>query len=150
MSASEALAQLAADYWEGVLQRNPTSATFYGDYRWNDKLPDAGTDGRAAEESALRDVSQRLDAIPRAELSADERVTWDMLRIAAEQGLAALPLRLDEMAVDQMGGPQVWLPELLNWHPLDNAEHVDQLIERYRAFPRYMDQYLEALRDGVR
>jgi len=36
-----------------------------------------------------------------------------MLRRAADEGLAALPLRLDEMAVDQMGGPQVWLPELL-------------------------------------
>ncbi|MFI5270101.1 MAG: DUF885 domain-containing protein, partial [Chloroflexota bacterium] len=28
--------------------------------------------------------------------------------------------------------------------------HADQLIARYHAFPRYMDQYLEDLRDGVR
>lgn len=150
MTASEALAQLAADHWEGILRRNPTTATFFGDYRYNDRLPDAGPQGRAAEEAALRDVQHRLEGIAQTQLTSDERVSWDMLRLAAEQGLAALPLRLDEMAVDQMGGPQVWLPELLNWHPLDSAEHVDQLIARYHAFARYMDQYLDGLRDGVR
>ncbi|MBV8085539.1 MAG: DUF885 domain-containing protein, partial [Chloroflexi bacterium] len=150
MSPSESLAQLAADYWEGVLRRNPTTATFFGDYRWNDRLPDLGPDGRAAEERDLKDVQARLDGISRDGLTADERISWDMLRLTAEQGLAALPLRLDEMAVDQMSGPQVWLPELLNWHPLDSTEHVDQLIARYRAFPAFMSQYLDNLRDGVR
>ena len=150
MTASEALAQLAADYWEGVLRRDPTMATFFGDYRYNDWLPDAGPEGRAAQESALREVLRRLDGIPEGDLQPDERVSRDMLRLAAEQGLAALPFRLDQMAVDQMGGPQVWLPELLNWHPTDTAEHVDQLVARYQAFGRYMDQYLENLRDGVR
>jgi uncharacterized protein (DUF885 family) len=150
MIVSQALAQLATDHWEGVLRRNPTLATFFGDYRYNDRLPDAGPDGRTAEENALRDTLRRLDEIPREDLAADERVSWDMLRLAADQGLAALPFRLDEMAVDQMGGPQVWLPELLNWHPTDTPEHVEQLIARYQAFGRYMDQYLENLRDGVR
>jgi len=65
-------------------------------------------------------------------------------------GLEALRLRLDEIAVDQMDGPQVWLPELLNWHPTDTQEHVDQLIARYRAFPRLLDQYLDNLGDGIR
>ena len=37
MSASEALAQLAEDFWEGVLRRNPTIATFYGDERYHDR-----------------------------------------------------------------------------------------------------------------
>ncbi|HLG71845.1 MAG TPA: DUF885 domain-containing protein [Chloroflexota bacterium] len=150
MSPSESLAQLAADCWEGVLRRHPTDATFFGDYRWNDRLPDVGPEGRAAEESALREIQRRLEDIPRADLTPDERVSWDMLRLAADQGLAALPYRLDEMAVDQMSGPQVWLPELLNWHPTDTPEHVEQLVARYEAFPRYMDQYLENLRDGVR
>jgi uncharacterized protein (DUF885 family) len=150
VSASEVLAQLASDYWEGVLRRHPETATFFGDYRYNDRLQDIGPEGRAEEESALRDVLQRLDAIARDELASDERVSWDMLRLAASQGLAALPFRLDEMAVDQMSGPQVALPELLNWHPADTPEHVDQLVARYHAFGRYMDQYLDNLRDGVR
>jgi uncharacterized protein (DUF885 family) len=54
------------------------------------------------------------------------------------------------LSVDQLAGPQVWLPELLNWHPLDTPEHVEQLIIRYQRFGTYMDQYLGNLRDGIR
>jgi uncharacterized protein (DUF885 family) len=150
MSPSQSLAQLAADYWEGVLQRDPITATFFGDYRWNDRLPDAGPEGRQAQQRALEEVRGRLATIPPDGLSVQDRITWDMLRLTAEVGLAALPLRLDEMAVDQMNGPQVWLPELLNWHPTDTPEHIEQLIARYHAFPKYVDQYLDNLRDGQR
>src|ERR671932_20806 len=151
MSASEALAQLAEDFWEGVLRRNPTLATFYGDERYHDRLPDVGPSGRAEEERALREALERLAAIDQTGLSLEERITADMLRLVAESGLDGLRLRLDEMAVDQMEGPQVWLADLLNWHPVDTREHVDQLIARYQAFgARYMGQYLDNLRDGLR
>ena len=151
MSASEDLARLAHDYWEGVLRRNPVVATFYGDERYNDRLPDVGPDGRAQEERAQRDALARLQTIDHAQLSDEERISWDMLRLMAQMGLDALRLRLDEMGVDQMEGPQVWLPDLLNWQPTDSPEQVEQLIVRFQAFDStYMDQYLDALRDGVR
>jgi prolyl oligopeptidase len=151
VSASEDLARLAHDYWEGVLRRNPVVATFYGDERYNDRLPDVGPDGRAQEERAQRDALARLQTIDQAQLSDEERISWDMLRLMAQMGLDALRLRLDEMGVDQMEGPQVWLPDLLNWQPTDTPEQVEQLIARFQAFDStYMDQYLDALRDGVR
>jgi prolyl oligopeptidase len=151
VSASEDLARLAHDYWEGVLRRNPVVATFYGDERYNDRLPDVGPDGRAQEERAQRDALARLQTIDHAQLSDEERISWDMLRLMAQMGLDALRLRLDEMGVDQMEGPQVWLPDLLNWQPTDTPEQVEQLIVRFQAFDStYMDQYLDALRDGVR
>src|SRR5712691_4083181 len=148
--AAAALAQLADDYWEGVLRRNPTLATFYGDYRYNDRLPDIGPRGRMAEEAELRAVQARLEPLREASLGTEDRITWDMLRLAVQAGLDALRLRLDEMAVDQMYGPQVWLPELVNWHPTDSPEHVQQLIARYRAFGELMSQYLGNLEDGIR
>src|SRR5207245_5712908 len=85
-----------------------------------------------------------------ADFGVEDRITWDMLRLAVQAGLDALRLRLDEMAVDQMDGPQVWLFQLLNWHPRDTPEHIQQLISRYRAFGAYMRDYLDALRDGIR
>src|SRR5919202_5689184 len=151
MSAPEALAPLAEDFWEGVLRRNPTVATFYGDERYHDRLPDVGPSGRADEERELRDALRRLDGIDQGGLSTEEKITADMLRLAAQSGLDALRLRLDEMAVDQMDGPQVWLADLLNWHPTDTREHVGALIARYQAFgATFMWQYLDNLRDGLR
>src|SRR5262245_61016522 len=132
---SEALHQLADEYWEGVLRRNPIAATFFGDYRYNDRLPDIGPLGRAEEERDLRDIGRRLEDIDEQQLDLEDRVSAHMLRLSLQAGLEASRLRLDEMAVDQMDGPQVWLPELLNWHPTDTAERVEQLIARYQAFP---------------
>jgi uncharacterized protein (DUF885 family) len=149
-AASTPLAQLADDYWEGILWRNPTLATFFGDYRYNDRLPDVGPDGRIAEEADLKTVQARLEPLREASLGTQDRITWDMLRLAVQAGLDALRLRLDEMAVDQMDGPQVWLPELVNWHPTDTPEHLQQLITRYRAFGDLMSQYLGNLEDGIR
>jgi uncharacterized protein (DUF885 family) len=148
--ATEALHQLAQDYWEGILRRNPTLATFYSDYRYNDRLPDVGPVGRAEEEADLRAVRARLEPLREAPLGVDDRITWEMLRLAVQAGLDGLRLRLDELAVDQLDGPQVWLPQLPLWHPTDTAEHVQQLIARYRAFGHYMEQYLDNLQDGVR
>ncbi len=145
-----ALAQLADEYWEGVLRRNPTLATFFGDYRYNDRLPDIGPRGRHEEDAELRAVMVRLEPLRDAPLNIEDRITWDMLRLAVQAGLDALRLRLDELAVDQMDGPQVWLPELVNWHPTDTPEHVQQLIARYRAFGELMSQYLGNLEDGIR
>jgi uncharacterized protein (DUF885 family) len=147
---ADVLKQLAHEYWEGILKRNPTLATFFGDYRYNARLPDLGPAGRAEEEAELKKVLKRLEPLRDAPFETDDRITWDMLRLAIQQGLEALRLRLDEMAVDQMEGPQVWLPELLNWHPTDTPEHVEQLIARFRAFDGLMDQYLGNLRDGIR
>jgi uncharacterized protein (DUF885 family) len=142
--------RLADDYWEGVLRRDPTLATFYGDFRYNDRLPDVGPSGRAVERAELEVLVAGLDRLDSSSLDTDDRVTADMLRLSATAGLDAIRFRLDEMAVDQMAGPQVWLPELLNWHPLDTPEHVAQLVARYRAFPTYMADYLRNLGDGVR
>jgi uncharacterized protein (DUF885 family) len=148
--AASALAQLADEYWEGVLRRNPTLATFFGDYRYNDRLPDIGPRGRLEEEADLRAVLVRLEPLRDAPFNTEDRITWDMLRLAVQAGLDAVRLRLDELAVDQMDGPQVWLPELVNWHPTDTPEHVQQLIARYRAFGELMSQYLGNLEDGIR
>ncbi len=143
---------LADQYWQGVMRRNPTLATFFGDFQYNDRLPDVGPAGRAAEQAALEELLRGLDAVAGSPAPPDgeDAITADMLRQAATAGLAAVRLRLDEMAVDQMEGPQVWLPELLNWHPTDTPRHVDELIARYRGFSAYMDAYLQNLADGVR
>ncbi|HEY3060324.1 MAG TPA: DUF885 family protein [Chloroflexota bacterium] len=85
-----------------------------------------------------------------SDLDDEDRITLDMLKLAVGFGLDATRLRFDEMAVDQMAGPQVWLHELLNWHPTDTPEHVEQLIARYRSFGTHMSQYLANLADGMR
>ena len=39
---------LADRFWEAILELNPTTATFYGDDRYADRLEDPGPDGPRA------------------------------------------------------------------------------------------------------
>jgi uncharacterized protein (DUF885 family) len=59
---------LADRFWDGVLERDPITATILGDDRFDDRLPDIGAEGRAADEAAYRAVLAEADAIPVDEL----------------------------------------------------------------------------------
>ena len=49
-----AVNDLADRFWEGILERDPLTATILGDDRYDDRWPDLGPDGRAADEAAFR------------------------------------------------------------------------------------------------
>src|SRR5690606_11401661 len=54
--------------WERGLRENPISATFFGDARYNDRLPDASLAAVAASQEADRAALGKLKAIDRAAL----------------------------------------------------------------------------------
>ena len=81
-----AVNDLADRFWEGVLERDPTWATILGDERYNDRWPDAGADGRAAEERAFRAVLEEARAIGDEGLDPEQLITRDLLVHDGETG----------------------------------------------------------------
>jgi len=146
----ETLARLADAFAEGVLTRHPTTATFVGDRRFDDRLPDLGPDGREAERAALEETRRALDAIDRSVLSGEDVITHHMLELACDFGLASLRHQLYHLSVDQMQGPQVALAMLLNWHTLETEKNARDLLARYRAIPAHLAQHVANLREGTR
>ncbi len=146
MTASAELAKLGDDYWESVLRHAPTFATYLGDFRYNDRLADLSEAGRAERRKDAEGFLARLSKIDRAALGESDRVTADILKLQLEQSLEDEKHKFWQWEVDQMGGPQADFPQLMNFHPL--ADEAG-LTSRFRAFPKYIDQYLENLRAGV-
>jgi uncharacterized protein (DUF885 family) len=147
MTASQDLAKLGEDYWERALWHAPTFATYLGDFRYNDRLADLSETGRATRRKEAEGFLARLAKIDRAALSESERVTADILGLQLEQSLEEERHKFWQWEVDQMGGPQADFPQLMNVHPLTDEAG---LVARFRAFPAYIDQYLDNLRAGVR
>ena len=59
MSRSSTLSpvdELADRFWQGHLERQPMTATYLGDERYDDRLPDPGPVGRARERAANEEV----------------------------------------------------------------------------------------------
>jgi uncharacterized protein (DUF885 family) len=140
---------LADRYWEAYLEQNPTTATVYGDDRWDDRLEDPSPSGRAAAR-ALRDVTLReLAAIPVDGLPVEERITHDMLRVVSQLGNEADDLRMDLVGlVDQINGPQALLPQGIQFQPADTPDRLEKLLARLAAFGPFIDAQLDLLAEA--
>jgi len=141
---------LADRFWEAVLELSPTTATLYGDERYNDRLEDPGPDGRSRTRALMERTAAEATAIDIDGLPTEDRITRDMLKVIAELQLEEDDERLHELrVVDQMGGPQQLLPQLTQFQPADTPERLDAFVARLEAYPAFMAANAEILRDGV-
>ncbi|MDQ6682430.1 MAG: DUF885 domain-containing protein [Chloroflexota bacterium] len=144
-----AVTELADAFWEGVLQRDPVQATILGDDRYDDRLPDIGPEGRAANAAALRDVLGKAQAIAPEELNVESVITRDMLILVAQNHLEALDRKLYQLAVDHIFGIQTLPMQLAQYQAADTPERLAKLIARLEAYPRHIEQHIDVLREGL-
>jgi len=144
-----AVTELADAFWEGVLQRDPVQATILGDDRYDDRLPDIGPDGRAANAAALRDVLGKAQAIGPDGLNVESVITRDMLILVAQNHLEALDRKLYQLAVDHIFGIQTLPMQLAQYQAADSPERLAKLIARLEAYPRHIEQHIDVLREGL-
>jgi len=143
------LAKIGADWWEWTLRSAPTYATYLGDHRFDDRLPEIDAAARASDVREANALLARLKKLDPAALDESDRVSWDIVRLQLEWSIEESDHKFYQWAVDQMMGPQLLLLELLNYHPLDGEKGQRDLVARWRAFPRYVDQYVANLQEGV-
>jgi uncharacterized protein (DUF885 family) len=149
LDPNAAVNDLADRFWDGLLERDPMWATVLGDERFNDRWPDLGPDGRAADEAAYRATLAEAGEIPVDGLDPEQVITRDLMILVCENALAALDQKQYQLAVDHMSGPQVWTAEMAQYQPADTPERVDRLLARYAAYPAMLEQNIETLQEGV-
>ena len=149
LDSAAAVNALADRYWEAYLEQNPTTATVYGDDRWDDRLDDPSPAGRRAAR-ALRDATlAELAAIPVDRLAVEERITHDMLRVVSALGNEADDLRMDLVGlVDQINGPQALLPQGIQFQPADTPGRLGKLLARLAAFEPFIAAHLDLLEEA--
>ena len=141
---------LAHRFWEGILELNPTTATFYGDERYADRLEDPSPAGRARTRDLMSRTAAEAAAIPLDGLSTEERITRDMLQVIGELAIEEDDQGLYQLrVVDQMGGPQQLLPQLTQFQPVDTSERVEAFIGRLHAYPTFMAANADILREAM-
>jgi uncharacterized protein (DUF885 family) len=144
-----AVNELADRFFEGVLERNPTFATILGDDRWDDRLPDLGADGRAADEAAFRDVLAGAEAIDPEGLEPEQVITRDMLILVARNGLEALDKKLYQLAINHISGIATLPVMVAQYQIAESPDGLERLLTRFRGFPIATEQYLDTLREGI-
>jgi uncharacterized protein (DUF885 family) len=143
--------QIATRYWEDVLRLSPTTATVYGDERYNDRLDDPGPAGRAEARQLMERVWREAAAVSPDGLPDEDRITRDILQVVAEAAIEADDLSFHELlAVDQINGPQTLLAQVAQFQPADTPERLEAWLARIRAYGAYIDAHIDIMADGLR
>jgi uncharacterized protein (DUF885 family) len=141
---------LADRFWEAILELNPTTATFYGDDRYADRLEDPGPAGRARVRALMERTADEATAIDTVGLPTEDRITRDILKVIAELNIEEDDQALHQLrVVDQMGGAQQLLPQLTQFQPADTPERLEAFMARLHAYPAFMAANAQILADGL-
>lgn len=157
-AADQAFDQLVAAEWAYQMEHNPVWASLLGDRRFNDRWSDLSRAGREQDRAHNAEVLARLDAIGREALSSSKRLDLDLLRYDYAGWVEEDDLGGYLMPVSHLG----WLPEGFRQRaPLHTAHQLgaqlrfttrqdfDEWIRRLEAFPRYVDDTIAALEEGL-
>ena len=73
------LKALFAGYWDDELRRDPLEATYVGEHRYDDRLPDPSLAAREVLVAKHRTTRDALRAVDPSGLSVDERIDREVL-----------------------------------------------------------------------
>ncbi|PKM08410.1 MAG: DUF885 domain-containing protein [Gammaproteobacteria bacterium HGW-Gammaproteobacteria-4] len=152
-TAQQQLEQIYAQYWEAALERNPLRATFIGDPRYNDRLPNTLS-------PAYRDASkefaalwlERVKAIGPATLDPRARVSYDVFVNNLEGEIEGYAFRDDLMPLNQfrnMASTFAMLGAGTGAQPFRSVDDYDNWLARASQIPALFDQAIANMRDGV-
>ncbi len=149
--ADEAAAKLFSDYWDAQMRLSPLTATFYGVSGYDDLLDDNGPNGRAARKAEDTALLKRVRALRPKSLSAEERLSAEVMKSMLADELDALSLPFEEFEVDHMDGGQSWIPTVIQTaQPMKSAEDAAKLEKRLKAMPLYFLRHQQNLNSGLK
>ncbi|HEY0169406.1 MAG TPA: DUF885 domain-containing protein [Pyrinomonadaceae bacterium] len=144
-----ALNRLFEEEWEWVMREAPTFASSLGDRRYNDRWSDLSLAAIGRRQQHRVETLARLKRIDPARLPAADRLNYDLFRKDLEDDIEEFRFRFYLMPVSQGGGIQSadQLGDRLRFQTLKDYE---DWLARLRAYPAYVEQTMELMREGVR
>ncbi len=147
---SEAFRALVDREWQWRLREDPLFATAVGVHDYDDKLPSAALADQARRAEETRAFLVELDAVRRTALAPPERLDYDIFRAQLQERADSLAFHEYWVPLNADSGFHSDFAQLPDNVPLGTVADYDHYLARLASFPRYMDEQIAALREGVR
>jgi len=148
------LNQLYADYWEGVLKLNPLQATFQGDNRYNDQLPDMGSaEFRKQTHDFTSEWLGKVEKLGDAGLSGQDLLSYRIFVEEQKQSLEGEKFPTWMMPVNQMGSTVSYAVMLGSGQvaqPFKTVKDYDNWLARAARIPVLLDTEIANMREGMK
>lgn len=148
------LQKLYVDYWEEVLKLNPVQATFQGDPRYNDQLPDFGS---AEYRKQQHDFTVRwlktIQDVGSAGLSGQDLLSYEIFVRDSKSSLEGEKFPDWMMPVNQMSSIAsyaVMLGSGSSAQPFKTVKDYDNWLARGNKLPVLFDTDIANMRAGIK
>ncbi|HTZ74493.1 MAG TPA: DUF885 domain-containing protein [Candidatus Aquilonibacter sp.] len=161
VSATRQLRAFLAADWKYWVEQYPEDATEFGYQGENDRWTDYSPAAIASRNQRLRQSMGELEAIARNDLPPSERLNYDLYREQLQltlEGLAyhgdAFPLQNEfptilYMPVNQMGGVQQYVPDIIAQMSMEKESDYRDLVARLNGVPAVVDQTIALMKLGM-
>lgn len=156
VDATQLAAQLDAmyaEFWEESLKLNPIQATFIGDARYNDHLPNfLSADFRAQSHAFAQRWLERAQAIDPAPLTGQARLSWDIFVRDLTMELEGERFPNWMLPISQMNSIAAFAVQLgsgTGAQPFKTVADYDNWNKRADDVVTILDQAIANMREGV-
>lgn len=153
-TAGKPIKQVFADYYEERLPLYPLEATMNGDNRFNDKMSDELTqDGKAKLVTFYKKYQTELAKYDREKLSAEEKVSWDLLQWECNINLEGLSFPTELLPLNQIFSTHLMVAQMAggtSLQPFKTVKDYDNWLKRVDGFVVWCDTAVVNMKKGMK
>ena len=154
LTKAQQLNQLYADYWQASLKLNPLQATFQGDHRYDDQLPNfLSAAFRQQSHDFTTQWLAKAEAIGPEGLSGQDLLSYEIFVRDARSALAAEQFPTWMQPVNQfynIANIAAMLGSGTGAQPFETVQDYDNWLRRAASIPVLFDQAIANMREGVK
>lgn len=153
-SKAQSLNRLYGEYWEELLRLNPIQATFQGDPRYNDQLPNFLTEASRRENHEFTERwLRKIEKAGAGGLNGQDLLSYEIFVKNAKDSLEGEKFPSYLMPIDQftnLGGLAAQLGSGTNAQPFKTVKDYDNWRARGSKLAPIFDQAIVNMREGMR
>jgi uncharacterized protein (DUF885 family) len=146
---SDELRQLADDYWQAILDEEPTERHLLGDYSDVASYEEASREAGERYAATLRDFAHRAEAIETTALDPEEVLTRGVIISSATAHADLLDTPLGCRNADPVHGVQVSMALVMGLLAVPDQTVADAMPAKVDAIGTHLRQLAERTREGV-
>ncbi|MBI4624484.1 MAG: DUF885 domain-containing protein [Verrucomicrobia bacterium] len=136
--------------WQWRLKENPEFATSVAVHDDDDKLSDVSLANLARQTRDTQAFLAELKAVDRERLSGDDQVNYDIFETQLQERVESHGFGEQFLTINADSGFHSGFAQIWQAMPFETVKNYENYLARLRAFPRYMDQNIALMREGVR
>lgn len=148
--AQQQLTRLMDEIWQYRQKNQPIGATFNGDLRYNHLMPDLSPEGMAQSTRQMQAFVKQLNAIDRNGLNNEDIINLDILLRQIHDNIDSYRYKAHYTPLTAESGFHSSLAFLPSIMPFKNNQDFDNYISRLKAVPKYFQQNIHWMKEGMK